>query len=147
MANIGSDYEVGVFCQVPNFAISTAGTAQMEDYLNYVYVGKYENDLEHLSSDQNDDKEVLPSRFALKQNYPNPFNPVTNISYSIEKSSNVTLKLYDVRGGLVQTLLNKRINAGNHDYTLDASNLPSGVYFYTMSVNNVSKTKKLILMK
>ena len=89
----------------------------------------------------------MPSRFALKQNYPNPFNPVTNISYSIEKSSNVTLKLYDVRGGLVQTLLNKRINAGNHDYTLDASSLPSGVYFYTMSVNNVSKTKKLILMK
>ena len=147
LANIGSDYEVGVFCQVPNFAVPTAGTAQMEDYLNYVYVGKYENDLEHLNADQNDDKEVLPSRFALKQNYPNPFNPVTNISYSIEKSSNVTLKLYDVRGGLVQTLLSKRINAGSHDYTLDASNLPSGVYFYTMSVNNVSKTKKLILMK
>ena len=147
LANIGSDYEVGVFCQVPNFAVPTAGTAQMEDYLNYVYIGKYENDLEHLSADQNDDKEVLPSRFALKQNYPNPFNPVTNISYSIEKSSNVTLKLYDVRGGLVQTLLSKRINAGSHDYTLDASNLPSGVYFYTMSVNNVSKTKKLILMK
>ena len=147
LANIGNDYEIGVYCQVPNFAVPTAGTAQMEDYLNYVYVGKYENDLEHLSADQDDVKEVLPSRFALKQNYPNPFNPVTKISYSIERSSNVALKLYDVRGGLVETLLSKRVNAGNHDYTLDASNLPSGVYFYTMTVDNVSKTKKLILMK
>ena len=72
---------------------------------------------------------------------------MTKISYSIDKSSRVNLKLYDIRGGLVETLLSKRVNAGNHDYVLNASHLSSGVYFYTMTVNDVSQTKKLILMK
>ena len=115
--------------------------------MNYVYIGKYVNDLESLGTDNNDGKDIVPAQFVLKQNYPNPFNPVTKISYSIDRTSNVSLKLYDVRGGLVETLLSKRIQSGNHDYILDASHLSSGVYFYTMSVNDVSETKKLILMK
>ena len=59
----------------------------------------------------------------------------------------VNLKLYDVRGSLVETLLSKRVQAGSHDHVLNASHLSSGVYFYTMTVNDVSQTKKLILMK
>jgi hypothetical protein len=55
--------------------------------------------------------------------------------------------LYDVRGGFVETLMNKKTQAGNHDFMLDASHLASGVYFYTMTVNDVSQTKKLVLMK
>tara|TARA_B100001250_G_scaffold18318_1_gene15886 strand:+ start:166 stop:2451 length:2286 start_codon:yes stop_codon:yes gene_type:complete len=148
LANIGSDYDMGVFCQVPNFDVETyPPAASYEDYMNYVYIGRYENDMESLSTDGGGEKEILPAQFVLQQNYPNPFNPVTKISYSIDKGAEVNLKLYDVRGGLVETLLSKRVQAGSHDHVLNASHLSSGVYFYTMTVNDVSQTKKLILMK
>ena len=112
-----------------------------------MYVGKYENDLESLSITKGNEKDIIPSSFVLKQNYPNPFNPITKISYGIDKSADVKLSLYDVRGGFVEDLINKRVGAGNHDFMLDASHLSSGVYFYTMTVDNVSQTRKLILMK
>ena len=148
LANIGTDYDMGIFCQIPNFDVETYPPATgYEDYMNYVYIGRYENDLESLSTDNSGENDILPAQFVLNQNYPNPFNPVTKISYSIDRASNVSLKLYDVRGGLVETLLNKRIHSGSHEYILDASHLSSGVYFYTMIVNDVSETKKLILMK
>ena len=148
LANIGSDYEIGVFYQMPNFNVETYPPATgYYDYMNYVYVGKYENDLESLSTINGDEKEIVPSSFVLNQNYPNPFNPLTKISYGLDMASNVRLSLYDVRGGFVETLINKRINAGTHDFMLDASHLSSGVYFYTMTVNGVSQTRKLILMK
>ena len=148
LANIGSDYEIGLFYQMPNFNVETYPPATgYYDYMNYVYVGKYENDLESLSTINGDEKEIVPSNFVLKQNYPNPFNPLTRISYGLDITSNVKLSLYDVRGGFVETLINKRINAGNHDFMLDASHLSSGVYFYTMTVNGASQTRKLILMK
>jgi len=148
LANIGSDYEIGLFYQMPNFNVETYPPATgYYDYMNYVYVGKYENDLESLSTINGDEREIIPSNFVLKQNYPNPFNPLTRISYGLDITSNVKLSLYDVRGGFVETLINKRINAGNHDFMLDASHLSSGVYFYTMTVNGASQTRKLILMK
>ena len=148
LANIGTDYDMGVFCQVPNFDVETyPPAASYEDYMNYVYIGRYENDMESLNIDGGGEKEILPAQFVLQQNYPNPFNPVTKISYSIDKNAEVNLKLYDVRGGLVETLLSKRVQAGSHDHVLNASHLSSGVYFYTMTVNDVSQTKKLILMK
>ena len=148
LANIGTDYDIGVFCQIPNFDVETYPPAVgYYDYMNYVYIGRYENDLESLGTGNSDEKDIIPAQFVLKQNYPNPFNPVTKISYSIDRASNVSLKLYDVRGGLVETLLNKRIHSGSHEYILDASHLSSGVYFYTMIVNDDSETRKLILMK
>ena len=148
LANIGSDYEIGLFYQMPNFNVETYPPATgYYDYMNYVYVGKYENDLESLSTINGDEREIIPSNFVLKQNYPNPFNPLTRISYGLDITSNVKLSLYDVRGGFVETLINKRINAGNHDFMLNASHLSSGVYFYTMTVNGASQTRKLILMK
>ena len=148
LANIGSDYEIGLFYQMPNFNVETYPPAVgYYDYLNYVYVGKYENDLESLSTTKGNEQGILPSNFVLKQNYPNPFNPITKISYGIDKASDVKLSLYDVRGGFVENLINKRVGAGNHDFMLDASHLSSGVYFYTMTVDNVSQTRKLILMK
>ncbi len=133
---------------MPNFNVDTYPPATgYYDYMNYVYVGKYENDLESLSTINGDEKEIIPSSFVLNQNYPNPFNPLTKISYGLDMASNVRLSLYDIRGGFVETLINKRINAGTHDFMLDASHLSSGVYFYTMTVNGVSQTRKLILMK
>ena len=89
----------------------------------------------------------VPNNFELKQNYPNPFNPSTQISVSVPESGNYTLKVYNILGQEVATLLNSKINAGNHTFNFDASNLTSGIYFYTFRGNNVVKTKKMILMK
>ena len=148
LANIGSDDEIGLFYQMPNFDVVTIEPAvEWMEYMNYVYVGKYTNDLEYLSNGSEIDKDIIPNSFVLNQNYPNPFNPITKISYGIDKASNVKLTLYDVRGGFIETLINERIGAGNHDFMLDASHLSSGVYFYRMTVTGTSQTRKLILMK
>ena len=85
--------------------------------------------------------------FKLEQNYPNPFNPVTKIRYSIPKSNLVTLKVYDVLGKEVSTLVDQYLLAGEYEVKFDASNLPSGVYIYKLSSGNYIKAKKLILLK
>ena len=87
------------------------------------------------------------STFALEQNYPNPFNPTTNITYSLDTSSQVTLTVYNLVGAQVATLVNDVQAAGQHVATFDASNLTSGVYFYTLSADGQTLTNKMMLMK
>lgn len=88
-----------------------------------------------------------PSSFKLSQNYPNPFNPTTIISYSIPKTSFVTIKVYDLLGREVAVLVNKIKQAGNYSVEFAADRISSGVYFYTMYAGNFVKTKKLIVLK
>jgi len=90
---------------------------------------------------------AAPVEFALEQNYPNPFNPSTLISYSIPQNSFVTLKVYDIIGNEVVTLVNQTQSAGKYDVRFDASKLSNGVYFYTIKADNFTSTKKMILMK
>lgn len=85
--------------------------------------------------------------FRLIQNYPNPFNPSTKISFSIEKSSFVNLSVFDVSGKLVSSLINENKPAGNYNINFDASNLAGGVYFYRLSADGFTQTKKMILTK
>ena len=89
----------------------------------------------------------LPSVYALEQNYPNPFNPTTNINFSLPEAGNVTITVYNTLGAEVTTLLSENMIAGNHVVAFNATNLPSGIYFYTMNSNNVSITKKMLLLK
>ena len=81
------------------------------------------------------------------QNYPNPFNPTTSISYSIAEAGFVTLKVYDVLGTEVSTLVNENKQSGQYSVQFIASNLPSGVYIYTLQTNNQAITQKMLLMK
>ncbi len=93
------------------------------------------------------EKNLLPKEFSLYQNYPNPFNPSTTISYQLPKNGFVTLKIYDVLGREVSTLVNEYKSAGNYTLNFDASNLSSGVYIYTIcSADNVL-SKKMILLR
>lgn len=85
--------------------------------------------------------------FNLFQNYPNPFNPATTIYYSISKNGLVNLKVYDFLGKEVTELVNEAKEAGNYSITFNASELPSGIYFYTLTSGNFKSTKKLILLK
>jgi len=85
--------------------------------------------------------------FDLHQNYPNPFNPKTLINYDLKKSGFVTLKIYDVLGNEVAILKNEKQNAGSYEVEFDATNFPSGVYFYKLTSDNISLTKKMLLTK
>ena len=89
----------------------------------------------------------LPVNFALSQNYPNPFNPTTKINYSLTKSSQVSLKVYNILGQQVAVLINGFRNAGNYEITWDASNLPSGVYIYRIEAGDQVISKKMTLLK
>ncbi len=89
----------------------------------------------------------VPEKYSLSQNYPNPFNPVTKINFAIPKSGLVTLKVYDVLGREVSTLVNEIKNAGTYKVDFNASNLSSGMYFYKVSVNGFTDVKKMMLIK
>ena len=95
---------------------------------------------------------TVPDVFALEQNYPNPFNPSTKISFSLAVDSKVSLKVFDVLGQEIKTLINSDLTAGSHNIDFNASNLNSGVYFYRIDANgvdgtNFSSVKKMMLMK
>lgn len=89
----------------------------------------------------------LPSRYILHQNYPNPFNPVTKISYAIPQAGFVSLKVYDLLGREVVTLVNEHKIAGEYVVDFNASTLASGIYFYRLDVNGFSDTKKMMVVK
>ncbi len=89
----------------------------------------------------------LPNQYSLEQNYPNPFNPSTTIEFKLPETSHVTLKIYDITGREVASLVNEDKTAGNYKVNFNASNLASGVYFYRIQSGNYVKTNKMILMK
>ena len=89
----------------------------------------------------------LPTDFVLQQNYPNPFNPSTTISFSIPSAGFTSLKVYDILGNEVATLLNEEKPAGNFEVSFDASSLSSGTYFYKLSAGSFTEVKKMILIK
>jgi hypothetical protein len=89
----------------------------------------------------------LPKQFALEQNYPNPFNPTTTISYQLPVASQVSLKVYDVLGREVMTLVNGKQEAGVYNLSLNGATLSSGIYFYRLQSGNFVQTKKMMLVK
>lgn len=89
----------------------------------------------------------VPKRFELKQNYPNPFNPVTNIEFSIVESAFVNLVIFNALGQQVTTLVNQDLKAGSYKYDFNASNLPSGTYYYRLTSGDFTQTNKMILVK
>jgi hypothetical protein len=107
------------------------------------FIGKEENTLAKT------DKEnlTIPTEYALEQNYPNPFNPATTIKYSIPETGDVELKVYDIIGNEVVTLVNETMSPGSYEIRFDASKLASGVYIYSLRAENFIQTKKMILMK
>ncbi len=95
------------------------------------------------------DEEELPTEFVLYQNYPNPFNPITKIKYSIPQSGNIQIKAYNILGSELATLVNEYKQAGTYEVEFNASamGLPSGVYFYSLRVNDFVQNKKMTLLK
>ena len=90
---------------------------------------------------------MVPDKFTLEQNYPNPFNPSTNLEFGISRSGFVSLKIYDMLGKEVMTLVNSNLTPGTYKYDFDGTGLSSGIYYYTLSAENFSQTKRMTLIK
>lgn len=89
----------------------------------------------------------IPNEFSLGQNYPNPFNPATKIKFELRNTSFTNLVIYDGLGREVETIVNEQLNAGSYEADWNASNFPSGVYFYKLTTGDFSKTNKMLLIK
>ena len=89
----------------------------------------------------------LPQKYNLYQNYPNPFNPVTKIKFDIPAESNVGITIYNILGKVISIVVNERLGQGSYEVNWDASNYPSGVYYYKLSAGNYNETKKMIILK
>ena len=92
-------------------------------------------------------EDEVPLTYSLSRNYPNPFNPATRIKYSIPEASKVVIKVFDILGREVATLVNKELSAGNYEINFNAEHLSSGVYFYRLQAGDFIATQKMILMK
>jgi len=97
--------------------------------------------------DKDSEPPALITNYALEQNYPNPFNSSTNISFQLKSAGFTTLKVYDMLGRKVQTIVEQSLEAGSYKFIFNASNLPSGVYFYRIKSDNFTDVKKMLLVK
>ncbi len=153
-------YQIGVYVSSnsgANWAARNEGLANgtsvysMCIFNNYIYIGTlgqgvWRRPLSELIGIKNISSEV-PERFSLWQNYPNPFNPATNLKFAIPASGLVTLKIYDVLGNEVATLVNEKLSLGTYEVEWNASGYSSGIYFYELRSGNITETKKMLLTK
>jgi len=110
-------------------------------------ISKYGNLGEIIISVNEENEDIKPESYYLAQNYPNPFNPTTTIRFEIPKSSYVTIKVYDVLGSEIATLINEEKSAGKYVVEFDGSGLSSGIYFYQLNTGGFIATKKMTLIK
>jgi len=132
-----------------NLGISSSGVSLEFDSNGFLYVGTRKRGLFRSVEITTNVKSIsnTPSTYLLLQNYPNPFNPTTVISYQIPQQGFVTLKIFDVLGREVATLVNEEKPAGRYEVNFNAVGLASGVYIYRMKVNDFIESKKMILLK
>ena len=124
-------------------------------YIDYVRLYEYNGEGSVLidgkmltPNEQNFEEFDYPKSFKLFQNYPNPFNPVTSIEFELQKMSNVQITIRDVLGRLISDQKLGNLSSGRHNYQFDASDLSSGLYFYSLSINGqLMDTKKMLLLK
>jgi outer membrane protein assembly factor BamB len=129
-------------------AIGSDGTLYIGTHLSSTFQNHIRNLIavrDTVTSVETNENEKM--EYLLEQNYPNPFNSTTNIRYKISQSGRVTLKIYDLMGKEVATLLDRFQNSGSYDVIFQADNLASGIYFYTLSSGNFTAAKKLVLLK
>ncbi|MDD8016840.1 MAG: glycoside hydrolase family 2 TIM barrel-domain containing protein [Bacteroidota bacterium] len=121
--------------------IKPVGTDLMNTYQQYVSHSEYITEVHQVKS------ESLPKEFLLNQNYPNPFNPSTSIKFSVAAASNVEIKIYNLLGEEVETIVREKLEPGNYVREWNAKNLSSGMYLYRMHAGNYTETRKMLLLK
>jgi len=146
VGRVNNKRSIDVFINDSSYMVGTSSPSMRGDVNRTWYDGVSYAKINGTVNDVKNSKE-LPLDFALNQNYPNPFNPTTNISYAIPKSGLVNLKVYNILGKEIATLVNKEMQAGKYEVIFDASKFSSGVYFYTLTFENHSSTNKMVLLK
>jgi hypothetical protein len=122
----------------------STGVILDQGILDAIMQGAGIRDTTHVSVDETN---LIPNEIRLEQNYPNPFNPSTLIDYQIPSTALVFLRVFDILGKEVETLVNRFQNAGSYSVQFNASNRPNGVYFYRLDIGTSQNTKKLLLLK
>jgi hypothetical protein len=134
----GNCLVTGAFWGTATFGDTTLTSAGDHD----IFVAKIEYPMTGIHETLN-----LPTSMFLHQNYPNPFNPTTTIRYTLPRAEFVSLKVYDILGREVATLVNERQAAGGYSVRFDANQLSSGLYFYKITTGNFNKARKMVVMK
>ena len=123
--------------------VSNAGTTNLYVVADAVRFVTYDD----ISVDVKDEIVSLPSNFLLNQNYPNPFNPSTSIEYSVMSNEYVSIKVYDILGNEISTLVNEQKSVGNYKVDFNGDNLTSGIYIITMNAGRFTQSIKAQLIK
>ncbi|OGU45068.1 MAG: hypothetical protein A2000_16865 [Ignavibacteria bacterium GWB2_36_8] len=142
------NYTFNVSNKLYNYDISLGQSLQ--NYMGYsitAHPGETGVNFNFTMTDVEEGQSVVPNEFSLLQNFPNPFNPSTLISYKLKETGNVQLKVYNILGDEIATLVNELKPAGNYEITWQAVNLPSGIYFYRLQAGSFTDTKKMLLLK
>ncbi|RKY94708.1 MAG: hypothetical protein DRQ13_07930, partial [Ignavibacteriae bacterium] len=152
-------FNLGKYASI-NYQVDCSGVQTADYYLRLVVavIGDADYSLSNIQSGNFDlsklsfvdvsfQGELTPETYELSQNYPNPFNPSTTIKYQLQASGNVTLKIYDILGSEVATLVDDFQNEGRYEVNFNASKLASGAYLYRLKSNDFVDTKKMILLK
>ena len=103
--------------------------------------------IEHYPTGITENPEIIPEDINLSQNFPNPFNASTMIEFSLNRAENINLKVYDILGRKIATLISGQMSAGVHRINFDASRFSSGYYFYKLQIGDYSETKRMMLLK
>jgi hypothetical protein len=156
----GSDYDAWTLKLAANLDLVWGPTlydgiivpSQRGGYFSYWNVGQPDSIYALRLSRLADDLEVFENspvlqHFTLHQNYPNPFNPTTEIHFELVHESSVSLRVFDITGREVATLIDGNVSAGEHKQTFDARALASGIYFYRLDASGLSETKKMVVLK
>jgi phage terminase large subunit-like protein len=119
-------------------------TTSMPNFTPSSAVWSFDPTIVNVESQNNN---IVPEYFVLDQNYPNPFNPSTKIKYSVPQSSNAVIKVFDILGNKIETLVDEEKQTGTYELTWYAEQLPSGVYFYQLTAGSFVVTKKMLLLR
>jgi photosystem II stability/assembly factor-like uncharacterized protein len=144
-SNLGSSWRM-INYNLPQTEITSISTDGTYLYVSSYCSGSFRNSISSIIS-INQIGSTVPSKYSLSQNYPNPFNPMCNVQFSMYKAGQVKLVVYDVQGREVQTLVNEKLSAGTYEVKFDGSMLNSGVYFYKLSTDGFTETKKMLMIK
>ncbi|MFH0736761.1 MAG: T9SS type A sorting domain-containing protein [bacterium] len=149
--NCTSVYHTHTMYGIMHFALTLPASGIVRVYFNnrnnFIEYDSPKVTIQYITFTDINDELTEPTDFNLSQNYPNPFNPATTIKFTIPSANVVTLKVYDILGSEVTTIVNEFKNAGTYEVNFNASNLASGVYFYSLQTGNFAQTKKLLLLK
>ena len=139
--NVISNSNNGIVCTVGESFIGKTSNTINQNQIGFWYA------YQQTTVTDVEDEETIPTVFKLEQNYPNPFNPTTIIKFAVPERSNVLIKVYDILGSEVATLVNEEMDAGWYRKTFDANNYSSGVYLFRMEAGKFISTKKMILLR